>query len=151
MGVEIKIHHFEILKGYSSIDHQTKCRDNDKENFEKCPIQAYLNIKGKSPIKMFDFHSKNFEKKLSYYASFTRAQIIEAEKPRRYKPYSVYFVSNINNDLVENTIDNYYIDILTKDFGFGMWSKRCEGCTGINGIVRYSGLFKYMISQTDII
>ncbi|KII72361.1 hypothetical protein RF11_00270 [Thelohanellus kitauei] len=133
-----------MIRGYNLGRDGIWCSSHEKDNFENCPISAYLNILGKKPIKMADFFSKNDEKKFRYSATITRKELDESEMETKFMPTSIYFVSKINKQYYNST-DQYTIDILTCDLDFGLWSTRCDNCLGIYQIIRYSGLFKYAI------
>ncbi|KII69478.1 hypothetical protein RF11_15123 [Thelohanellus kitauei] len=133
---------FEILKGYSDGFGGRTCRDNDKENFTICPISVYLNVESGDPVKLFDFDSNFVEKKIHYFRSIDKESILYYESSYKLQPYSVYFVSKIKNDKSDDIQNIYTVDIISTDIKFGMFSRRCENCMGINGVIRYSGLFK---------
>ncbi|KII72040.1 hypothetical protein RF11_05929 [Thelohanellus kitauei] len=144
MGLTIMIDTFEILKGYSEDSDGRTCMDSDIENFTVCPISVYLNVESGDPIKLCDFDSNIVDKKIHYFRSVDKESVLYYERYGNFQPYSVYFVSRITNDKSDDVKNIYIFDIISTDMKFGMFSKRCEKCLGINGIIRYSGIFKYI-------
>ncbi|KII68062.1 hypothetical protein RF11_07596 [Thelohanellus kitauei] len=134
---------FEIIQGYRSVNGRKNCSDDNINNFDVCPIRAYLNIDNNNPILLYDYNSNNTEKKLYYSIPLTRKAVFAAE--RKYADiysFPIYFVAGLYSGL--NGVDTNYdaFEIISSDFHFGMFSKRCENCLGINRIVQYSGLIK---------
>ncbi|KII73200.1 hypothetical protein RF11_09833 [Thelohanellus kitauei] len=144
VGIQIKIDTFNILKGYTNVNQTHTCNDEDKINFEKCPIRAYLKIQRKNPIIISEFSSNEIERKIHYSMSLTQEEVREAEQDHQtIQAFTLYFVSGFDHDMGIDDTNWYSFDILLTDFNFGMLSKRCDNCLGINQIVQYSGIIKY--------
>ncbi|KII72163.1 hypothetical protein RF11_10256 [Thelohanellus kitauei] len=120
MGLEIRIDTFQILKGYSKLVSSRTCRDEDKENFEKCPVRIYLNTQIKKHILLLEINSNKTEKKLHYSTSITINALISADKEPHKQPYSIYFVYYKGAHIYGYLVNEYTFDILSNDLSFGL-------------------------------
>ncbi|KII63734.1 hypothetical protein RF11_08120 [Thelohanellus kitauei] len=133
---------FKIIKGYTINDSNIPCSNGNYDNFYRCPIKAFVDIPDKRFVQIYEDNSIGSANQFEFFISFANEEFYDSNRYRTRKHYSIYFASNIHNNLDENNVDDYLIDILTCDYTSTFYSRRCDGCLGIKGVIRYSALFK---------